>query len=197
MFSQAQMIRILSLIFFFALPFSGLSGCSTWVSGSFQDPDVRLIKVDVVRAKLLEQAGCLPGALNMTRLALTFSRFVNGVAMRHGLVSQDMYPAYPIDSITNGVYSAAWTCASFRALFDRHIPGWAADPASLRNAVRIPTEEIREAHRVAKARLLDEIRRRNGVALDAGTLTIGCGRRALDFMPRRKRGTAKGRTSQW
>lgn len=54
MFSQAQMIRILSLMVFFGLC-SALSGCSTWFSDDFKDPDVRLVKVDVVRAKLLEQ----------------------------------------------------------------------------------------------------------------------------------------------
>src|SRR3990167_9013648 len=48
MFYQAQTIRILSLLIVFGL-FSGLSGCSSWMSGDFKDPDVRLIKVDVVK----------------------------------------------------------------------------------------------------------------------------------------------------
>jgi LEA14-like dessication related protein len=52
MFYQAQTIRILSLIVSFALLF-GLGGCSS--SGDFKSPEVRLIKVDVVKAKLLEQ----------------------------------------------------------------------------------------------------------------------------------------------
>lgn len=54
MFYQAQTIRILSLSMFFGL-ISGLAGCSSWTSGDFKDPEVRLVKVDVVRAKLLEQ----------------------------------------------------------------------------------------------------------------------------------------------
>jgi LEA14-like dessication related protein len=54
MFYQAQTIRTLSLIMFFGL-FSGLGGCSTWSSGDFKDPEVRLVKVEVVKAKLLEQ----------------------------------------------------------------------------------------------------------------------------------------------
>lgn len=119
--------------------------------------------------------------LNMTHLALNLSTFVNGVAKKHGEVSREMFPGYPIDSITNGVYSPAWTCASFRALFDRHIPGWADDPLSLRNAVRIPSEEIQAAHRTAKARLLDEIRRRSGAALESDALTIGFARRATAY----------------
>lgn len=50
MIYQAQMIRIISLVWVFAL----LSGCS-WMSGSFEKPDVKLVKVDVVKARLLEQ----------------------------------------------------------------------------------------------------------------------------------------------
>ena len=47
---QAQTIRIISLVWIFAL----LSGCS-WMTGSFESPDVKLMKVDVVKARLLEQ----------------------------------------------------------------------------------------------------------------------------------------------
>jgi LEA14-like dessication related protein len=32
-----------------------LSGCSTWITGGFEDPDVELLKVEVVKAKLLRQ----------------------------------------------------------------------------------------------------------------------------------------------
>ncbi|MFI8610516.1 LEA type 2 family protein [Pseudomonas sp. NPDC077649] len=54
MLYQAQMIRIISLLMFFGLC-SGLAGCSTWMTGGFKDPDVQLIKVDVIKARLLEQ----------------------------------------------------------------------------------------------------------------------------------------------
>ncbi|WP_083329903.1 LEA type 2 family protein [Pseudomonas sp. D2-3] len=54
MFYQAQMIRILSLMLFLGMA-TALSGCSTWFSDRFEDPDVRLVDVNVVKAKLLEQ----------------------------------------------------------------------------------------------------------------------------------------------
>jgi LEA14-like dessication related protein len=54
MFFQAQTIKILSLLMFSGLLF-GLGGCSSWSSAEFKDPEVRLLKVDVIRAKLLEQ----------------------------------------------------------------------------------------------------------------------------------------------
>ena len=56
--------------------------------------------------------------LNMTLLGLNLSRYVNGVARRHGEVTREMFPAYPIHHITNGVHSATWTCDSFKLLFD-------------------------------------------------------------------------------
>lgn len=119
--------------------------------------------------------------LNMTRLALNLSHYVNGVAKRHGEVSQEMFPGYAIDSITNGVHSFSWTCDSFRRLFDRYIPGWARDPFSLRHAIKIPKEEVWAAHVEAKDKLLEEIRRRTGRSFARDIFTIGFGRRATTY----------------
>ncbi len=119
--------------------------------------------------------------LNMTRLALNLSHYVNGVAKRHGEVSQEMFPGYAIDSITNGVHSFSWTCDSFRRLFDRHIPGWARDPFSLRNAIKIPKEEVWAAHVEAKERLVEEIRRRTDRPFARDIFTIGFARRATTY----------------
>ena len=116
--------------------------------------------------------------LNMTLLALNLSRYVNGVAKRHGEVSQEMFPGYSIDSITNGVHSFTWTCDSFKKLYDRHIAGWVNDPFSLRYAVSIPKGEIWDAHVEAKGRLIDEVHRRTGMSLKPDVLTIGFARRA-------------------
>jgi starch phosphorylase len=116
--------------------------------------------------------------LNMTYLALNLSSHVNGVAKKHGEVSREMFPGHAIGSVTNGVHSATWTADSFKALYDRNIPDWARDPASLRLAVSIPRQEIWEAHIRAKKVLLDEIRRRNGATLNPDALTIGFARRA-------------------
>jgi len=65
--------------------------------------------------------------LNMTHLALNLSRYVNGVARKHGEVSRLMFAGYAIDAITNGVHAATWVSAPFRELFDRTIPLWRQD----------------------------------------------------------------------
>lgn len=116
--------------------------------------------------------------LNMTLLALNMSSYVNGVAKRHGEVSQDMFPGFAIDSITNGVHSVTWTSPSFRQLYDRYIPGWRTDSFALRHAISIPTQEIWAAHVHAKARLIEAVNQRTRQALSDEAFTIGFARRA-------------------
>ncbi len=124
---------------------------------------------------------CLDDTLNMTYLALYFSHYINGVSMRHEEISESMFPAYPVDAITNGVHALTWTTEPFRRLYDRHIPEWRRDNLYLRYAISIPIEEILEAHVEAKRTLLDEVERRTGVKLDPGALTLGFARRATAY----------------
>ena len=134
------------------------------------------------RVTLLEGSGGVhEGMLNMTYLALHLTRFVNGVAMRHGEVSRGMFPGYPINSITNGVHATTWTGPEFAALFDRRIPEWRRDSLYLRYAVSIPLQEIREAHAASKAVLFDDVERRTGTRLDPNVMTIGFARRATPY----------------
>lgn len=116
--------------------------------------------------------------LSMTQLSLNMSDYINGVAKKHGEVSQGMFPEYPIDFITNGVHSATWTCEPFQALYDRFIPGWKKDPFSLRHAISIPKQELWNAHVEAKARLIEEVNKRTQLAFSQEILTIGFARRA-------------------
>ncbi|MDZ4261109.1 MAG: alpha-glucan family phosphorylase, partial [Pseudomonadota bacterium] len=55
-------------------------------------------------------------SLNMTRLALNLSEYVNGVAKKHAEVSNAMFPGYRVHAITNGVHPFTWTAESFRQL---------------------------------------------------------------------------------
>lgn len=134
------------------------------------------------RARTLEDVGSKhDGMLNMTYLALRFSRHVNGVALRHGEISADMFPDYPVDSITNGADVDMWTAEPFRALFSRHIPEWKHDNQYLRYALMLSLEDIREAHLQAKQALLDEVERRSGRKLELDAFTIGFARRATEY----------------
>jgi len=119
--------------------------------------------------------------LNMTRLALDHSTYINGVARRHGEISRNMFPGYPIDSITNGVHHIFWTCESFRELFDRHISGWRTDPFALRSGLAIPREEIWAAHFEAKKKLIDLVNQRENAGMDYDSFTLGFARRATQY----------------
>src|SRR4051812_38266805 len=115
------------------------------------------------RSQLLDETDAWHGdELNMTYLALRFSGYVNGVAMRHGEVSRGMFPTYAISAITNGVHAMTWTSEAFRKLFDRHLHGWRTDNNYLRYAISMPLEEVRQTHQQAKQGLFDEIQRRTG-----------------------------------
>jgi len=134
------------------------------------------------RTKTLENAGCLfDNSLNMTYLGLFFSRYINGVSMRHEQVSQNIYPHYPINSITNGVHAVKWTSPSFAQIFDSYFPEWRCDNRYLRYAMSIPLDEIQKAHKRAKLELINEVERRTGIKLDPEVMTIGFARRATEY----------------
>lgn len=119
--------------------------------------------------------------LNMTRLALFFSHYVNGVAKKHGEVSRMMFPGYTIDSITNGVHTPTWVCESFQQLFDKHIPGWRSDSYILRSAFSINKDDVWNAHIQAKKKLIDFVNNRYNVGMNYNDFTIGFARRQTPY----------------
>ena len=124
------------------------------------------------------------GKVNLTLIALKFSSHVNGVSKKHGEVSQQMFPAYRIGSITNGVHTGTWVSKPFSEVFDRYLPGWKADPYLLRNALSIPDEEIWDAHTKCKKELLDFVNSNCNYVqggMDCDVFTIGYARRATPY----------------
>jgi starch phosphorylase len=119
--------------------------------------------------------------LNLTDLALRSARFVNGVAMRHGEVSNRMFPDYPIRSITNGIHPATWAAPAFRILFDLHFPSWRRDVHSLRHAVKVPPGEIWWAHSRAKRALLGRLEESGARGFREEAFTIGFARRSTAY----------------
>ncbi len=135
----------------------------------------------------MHEVFCCAGELNMTYLALNVSHYVNGVAKKHGEVSQQMlqpkdaFHHYQIDHITNGVHLANWASVPFAELFDQYAPGWREDNASLRGALNIPKEQVWQAHAAAKERLIQEINRCTNAGFDADTFTLAFARRAATY----------------
>jgi starch phosphorylase len=134
------------------------------------------------RLAALEKLQCIHGGmLNMTYLALHLSRYVNGVAMRHGEISRDLFPDHAIDSITNGVHAMTWTAPPFRYLYDHFIPEWRRDNFYLRYAIKIPLADVEHAHTLAKREMVAQIAQRTKVHLAENVLTICFARRAAGY----------------
>ena len=119
-------------------------------------------------------------SLNMTRLALHLSGFVNGVADRHAKTATMMFPGYRIRAITNGVHLPTWTHPAFAELFNRNFPAWAYEPEALVRADQLPDDDVWQAHSRAKADLIHFVAR-YGIRLDADLPIIGFARRMTAY----------------
>jgi glycogen phosphorylase len=129
----------------------------------------------------LESEIFIEDTLNMTYLALRMSNYINGVAKKHGEVSRLMFAQYDIDSITNGVHVPTWTSEPFQKLYDTYIPGWRGDNLSLRYALKIPRNEIWNAHSNAKRELIRYVNNKTNAGLERDVFTIGFARRATPY----------------
>ncbi|MBI5663953.1 MAG: alpha-glucan family phosphorylase, partial [Nitrospirae bacterium] len=119
--------------------------------------------------------------VNMTLLGFNLSKYVNGVAKKHGQVSKSMFPGYQINAITNGVHSYTWTCDSMKKIYDKYLPGWANEPEIFVRIGAIPDEELWGAHQEAKKLLVDYVNSISDAGMDCDTLTIGFARRATAY----------------
>jgi starch phosphorylase len=148
---------------------------------------------------------------SMAVLALKTSAYRNAVSRLHRNVSQEMFhdlwpqlPVWevPITSITNGVHAPSWLNADLVALYDQYLqPEWRErfnDPTIWEQAKDIPGEELLEAHRRRKRRLVAFVRERQSSAavrrqapatevrhasevLDPNAFTIGFARRFATY----------------
>lgn len=128
---------------------------------------------------------CQGGMLNMTKLALHYSRYANAVARRHAEVTREMIRGSHIDYITNGVHAPTWASPEIAALLDEHCPGWRADYKAIRRAMFIPDEALERARAAAKKRLIDHVNAATGAkghdAFAPDRFTIGFARRATGY----------------
>ncbi len=73
---------------------SALSGCSTWLSASFKKPDIQLVDVELVHAKLLEQQFILhfrvdnPNSQSVPMRSINYSIFLNDTPLANGSNNQ-------------------------------------------------------------------------------------------------------------
>ncbi|NVM02563.1 MAG: alpha-glucan family phosphorylase [Candidatus Helarchaeota archaeon] len=119
--------------------------------------------------------------LNMTHLALYFSRYINGVSKKHSEVAQKMYPNYKINGITNGVHTVRWIHPEFADYFREALPNWKHDPSVFDRAYLLDSNEIWRIHQRIKSKLLDYEKSHSWVLMDQKLLTIGFARRVTKY----------------
>ncbi len=131
----------------------------------------------------LDQVRLLAGqdALNMTRLALSLAGFINGVAVRHAHTTTRLFPGYRIHAVTNGVYVPGWVHPALATVFNAFSRTWAYEPTTMARFDQLPDEAVWQAHRQAKAELIDLLRERCGAALDPERPLIGFARRMTAY----------------
>ncbi len=151
------------------------------------------------------------GDFEMTSLAIRFSGAMNGVSKLHGEVSRKqwhcMWPdvseeEVPIGHVTNGIHTGVWVGPEMRRVFSHYLsPDWASrvEDRDMWDKVNdIPSEDLWEARRRQRRRLLDEVVRRAEqqligrnvdrdtllhriTGLDPEALTIGFARRFATY----------------
>jgi starch phosphorylase len=141
---------------------------------------VRDLLNDTVSQRELQLIGGTD-ALNMTRVALTLSGYVNGVAERHAETSRKLFPGFRIRAITNGVHPGTWASDSMARLYESRFPQWRHEPEILVRADRLDDDELWQAHRESKGALLRLIRERTGLSLREDVLLVGFARRMTGY----------------
>jgi starch phosphorylase len=134
-----------------------------------------LIELD--QLKILAGEDCL----NMTRLALNLSGYVNGVAERHAETAHRMFPGFRVRAITNGVHAPTWTCPSFARLYQANFPHWQHEPEVLVRADQLPDDAVWDAHAAAKRELLARVEELGGIRLDPELPLLGFARRMTGY----------------
>ncbi|MBD3352361.1 MAG: alpha-glucan family phosphorylase [Candidatus Lokiarchaeota archaeon] len=135
---------------------------------------------DYVPPNIKDYAG--EDKLNMTKLAIHFTRYVNAVAQMHGKVSREMFPGVEIDAITNGVHSRFWTNEYLAELLDEFTnEGTPITESWFDKVWKIDPDDIWEAHEKAKYDLIDYQKSHSSTLFEEEILTIGFARRVTGY----------------
>ena len=151
------------------------------------------------------------GTFHMTAAGMRLSRYVNGVAEKHGGVTRKnwnhLWPGtdvdeVPIGHVTNGVHTSSWMAWRMMDLLDRHLGrDWAGkmhDNAFWTQVLDLDDQELYDVSGKLKGSLLSFVREQarqrwrdewkeavhlvgSGTLLDPGALTLGFARRFATY----------------
>jgi len=151
------------------------------------------------------------GTFHMTACGMRLSRYVNGVAEKHGIVTRrnwkNLWPGreedrVPIGHVTNGVHLTSWMAWRMMDLLDQHLGlHWAGrmqDREFWKQVLDLDDHHLCEAHKQLKGFFFSFVREQarqrwrdewkeavhivgSGTLLDPNALTIGFGRRFATY----------------
>ena len=157
------------------------------------------------------QPGEEPGTFHMTACGMRLSRYVNGVAEKHGRVTRSnwnhLWPnsqvdQVPIGHVTNGVHLSSWMARRMMDLLDKHLGrDWQKkmqDGTFWKQVLDLDDKDLHEVSKQLKGSLLGFVREQarqrwrdeweeavhlvgSGTLLDPGALTIGFARRFATY----------------
>jgi len=155
----------------------------TPVKAGLEEFDYNLAN-DVLRSYLPDEIKDFAGkdSLNMTLLALNFSRYVNAVSKKHGKVSKKMFPNYDIDSITNGVNAGYWLSPYMRNFLNEELGrDWHHNLDLLENSENLDNYELWRTHQKAKDDIIEYENSHSWILFNKKLLTIGFARRIVEY----------------
>lgn len=120
------------------------------------------------------------GSLNMGKMAMHFSGFVNGVSKKHAIVSRKIFFEPRIKAVSNGVNLNFWTSPSFQKIYDQEFPGWKTNNKLL-SKKNLAEDKIWQAHQEEKRKLLAMVLKESGEFLSQEIFTIVIARRFVAY----------------
>ena len=92
-----------------------LGGCSTWISGKFEDPEVRLLRVETIEARLDEQLFRLhfeitnPNPRSLPIRGMTYSLYLNDIPLAKNRDERyQIVPAHGIRRFDANLHTNLW-----------------------------------------------------------------------------------------
>lgn len=132
--------------------------------------------------------------LSMTQLALNLSKVSFAVSKKHQKVTENLFPMFKIDSITNGVHHLTWISPLLQSLYDQCLPSWREDPTILKMATSsLPNDILWSTHQECKKELISYVNKhltstsylnektQDSELFGQDTLTIALARRPVPY----------------
>ncbi len=122
------------------------------------------------------------GHINLSKLAVKYSGYINAVSLKHMYVSREIFPEREdIDYVTNGVHHVRWIHEELKGLFNYYIPGWNSNPMLLQQVHFIPSHLLYEKHERIKGQLINLVNKQTDASFSSDVLTIGIARRITPY----------------